>query len=107
MYYYMSLIFLVFYKVFSNQYWGWFLFLLPLLDLKTLIKKTWILNIFLIIITTILHTFIYPLNYTQWLDTLLQKQVSMFLVWVMIFSSLILPVLAIRMFYDLFKKDTA
>lgn len=99
------LIFLVFYKVFSNQYWGWFLFLLPLLDIRTLLKKTWIINIFLIILTTILHTFIYPLNYSEWLDTLNQRNVNLFLIWVMIISSAILPILAVRMFYDLFKKD--
>lgn len=101
------LLFLIFYKVFSNQYWGWFLFLLPLIDLKTLLKKHWIINIFLIVLTTILHTFIYPLNYTQWLDTLNQKNIDSFLVCIMIVASFILPVLAARMFYDLFKKDTA
>lgn len=100
------LIFLIFYKVFSNQYWAWFLFLLPLINLKTLLARHWIFNIFLIILTTILHTFIYPLNYSQWLDILNRGEMDMFLVSVMIISSFILPVLAIRMFYDLFKKDS-
>lgn len=100
------LVFLIFYKVFSNQYWAWFLFLIPLIDIKKLLKPVWIINIALIILTTILHTFIYPLNYTQWLDTLQQKNVDYFLVWVMIVSSAILPLVAVRIYYDLFKKST-
>lgn len=100
------LVFLIFYKVFSNQYWAWFLFLIPLISWKTLSRSSWVINIFLIILTTILHTFIYPLNYTEWLDTLQQKRIDVFLIWVMIISSAILPVLAIRIYYDLFKKDT-
>lgn len=99
------LVFLVFYKVFSNQYWAWFLFLIPLISWRTLSRTSWIINIFLIILTTILHTFIYPLNYTEWLDTLQQKNIDTFLIWTMIISSAILPVLAIRIYYDLFKKD--
>jgi len=101
------LIFLVFYKVFSNQYWAWFLFLLPLIEIKTLLSRKWIINIFLIILTTILHTYIYPLNYSEWLESLNGGRISMFLVWIMIISSFIMPVLVIRMFYDLFKKDSA
>ena len=100
------LVFLIFYKVFSNQYWAWFLFLIPLISWKTLSRSSWIINLFLVILTTILHTFIYPLNYTEWLDTLQQKRIDVFLIWVMIISSAILPVLAIRIYYDLFKKDT-
>lgn len=100
------LVFLIFYKVFSNQYWAWFLFLVPLINFKKLLSPAWIINIFLIILTTILHTFIYPLNYTEWLNTLQRKNIDMFLVWVMIISSLILPILAIRIYYDLFKKNT-
>lgn len=100
------LVFLIFYKVFSNQYWAWFLFLLPLINLRTLLTPRWIVNITLVILTTILHTFIYPLNYTQWLDILNQKYMDMFLIWVMIISSTILPFLAVRMGYDLFKKSS-
>lgn len=100
------LVFLIFYKVFSNQYWAWFLFLLPLISLKRLLTSAWMINIFLIIITTILHTFIYPLNYTEWLDILQRKNIDLFLVWVMIISSAILPIAAIRIYYDLFKKHT-
>lgn len=100
------LVFLIFYKVFSNQYWAWFLFLVPLISLKRLLSPSWMINIFLIILTTVLHTFIYPLNYTEWLNTLQRKNIDMFLVWVMILSSLILPVLAIRIYYDLFKENT-
>jgi len=99
------LVFLIFSKVFSNQYWAWFLFLIPLLKLKTLQTRGWLINIFLIILTTILHTFIFPLNYTEWLNVLARKNVDWMLIWVMIISSLILPILAVRIFIDVFKND--
>lgn len=99
------LLFLIFYKVFSNQYWAWFLFLLPLLDLRTLLRPGWMFNIFLVVLTTILHTFIYPLNYTEWLDVLNHKREDWFLVWVMVISSFILIVLAYRITLDVFRKD--
>lgn len=98
------LVFLIFSKVLANQYLGWFLFLLPLLSLKELLTKTWIINIFLIILTTLLHTFIYPLHYTDWLRILNQKQPDLFLTGIMLISSLILIILGIRISYDVFKN---
>lgn len=98
------LVFLIFSKVFSNQYWAWFLFLLPLLPTKILLSRSWIINIFLISLTTIFHTFIYPLNYTEWLQILIQKKPDFILTSVMLISSLILPVLAIRITFNVFKN---
>lgn len=100
------LVFLIFSKVLSNQYLGWFLFLLPLLNLKELLRKTWIVNIFLVILTIILHTFIYPLNYTQWLGILTQKQPDLILTTVMLSSSFILIALVVNIIFDVFKKDS-
>ena len=100
------LVFLVFSKVLSNQYLGWFLFLLPLISLKDLLKKHWIINIFLVVLTTILHTFIYPLNYTEWLEILKQKQPDFILTGSMLISSLILIILVIRMSYDVFRDHS-
>lgn len=100
------LVFLIFSKVLSNQYLGWFLFLLPLLNLKELLRKTWIVNIFLVILTIILHTFIYPLNYTQWLGLLTQKQPDLILTTVMLSSSFILIVLAVNITFDVFKRGS-
>lgn len=102
---FLLLLFLIFSKVLSNQYLAWFLFMVPFIDIKTLLKKGWIINIFLIILTTILHTFIYPLNYTAWLEVLAGGKVDYFLVWIMILSSLILPVLAITIGFDVFKNE--
>lgn len=98
------LVFLIFSKVFSNQYWAWFLLIVPLIDVKTLIKKTWIINIFLIILTTIMHTFIYPLNYSEWLAILSEGKMDLLLFWTAIISNLILLILAIRISYQVFKQ---
>ncbi len=100
------LVFLIFSKVLSNQYLGWFLFLLPLLSMKELLKKTWIINIFLVTLTTILHTFIYPLNYSEWLGVLNKKQPDFLLTWSMLISSFILLVLAVRITFDVFKENS-
>ena len=100
------LVFLIFYKVFNNQYLAWFLFMIPLIDIKMLLRKTWVMNIFLIFLTIILHTYIYPLNYSDWLAILSEKRINLFLLWVMITSSIILPILAIRIAINVFKvKD--
>lgn len=100
------LIFLIFSKVLSNQYLGWWLFLVPLIGLKDLLQRRWIINIFLIILTTILHTYIYPLNYSEWLAILNRKQPDVILTSVMLISSLILVILAVRITYDVFKKNS-
>jgi len=81
------------------------MFMLPLIDIKILLRKSWIINIFLVCLTMILHTYIYPLNYSAWLAVLNTGQMELFLFWVMLISNFILPVLAIRMIIDLFKHD--
>lgn len=98
------LIFLIFSKVLCNQYLGWFLLTLPLIGIKTLLQRTWIINIFLIILTVILHTYIYPLNYSEWLAVFTEKKINLFLLWMMIGSNLLLPVLAIRIGINVFKS---
>jgi hypothetical protein len=98
------LTFLIFSKVFSNQYWAWLLFLIPLLDLKTFVSRKWVINLFLILLTTILHTFIYPLNYSEWLRVLNEKNLDFILVSAMLISSFILPVVAVRIAIDVFKN---
>lgn len=98
------LVFLIFYKVFNNQYMAWFLFMLPLIELKILLRRTWIINIFLVFITIILHTYIYPLNYSEWLAILTEGKMDLFLLWVMATSSFILPVLAVRIAINVFKS---
>lgn len=98
------LTFLIFSKVLCNQYLGWFLLTLPLIGIKTLLQRTWIINIFIIILTAILHTFIYPLNYSEWLAVFTEQKIDLFLLWIMIGSNLLLPVLAIRMGINVFKN---
>lgn len=97
------LVFLILYKVFNNQYMAWFLFMLPLIDLKILLRKTWVINIFLVFLTIVLHTYIYPLNYSAWLAILTEGKMDLFLLWVMMTSSVILPILAIRIAINVFK----
>ena len=99
------IIFLVFSKVFFNQYWAWFLFLLPLLKFKTLLSKGWMVNIFLIILATIMRTFIYPLHYSEWLAALNGGTANPILLWTMMISSFILIVLAARITVDVFLKE--
>lgn len=101
---FLLLIFLLFSKVLSNQYLAWFLFMIPLIDIKVLLRKAWIINIFLIIITTILHTFIYPLNYSRWLDVLNKGVIDLLLLWVVLISNFLLIVLGVRIGFDVYKN---
>lgn len=98
------LTFLIFSKVFSNQYWAWFLFLIPLIPTKTLLTPRWVINIFLITLTTVLHTVIFPLNYSEWLQLLNEKRPDSILISIMLISSFILPVVAARIALDVFRN---
>lgn len=98
------LIFLIFSKVLSNQYLAWFLFMLPLLDIKILLKKTWVINIFLVILTTILHTYIYPLNYSAWLAVLVEQKFDPVLFWTVLVSNFLLILLGVRIGIDVYKS---
>ena len=98
------LVFLIFSKVLSNQYLAWFLFMLPLIDVRVLLRKSWIINLFLVCLTMILHTYIYPLNYSGWLSFLNDRKMDLFLLWVVLISNFILPVLALRIIIDVFKS---
>lgn len=90
------LVFLLFSKVLSNQYLAWFLFMLPLIDIKVLLRKSWIINIFLIVLSIILHTYVYPLNYSNWVNMLVGGFINPFLLWSILISNLLLIILAIR-----------
>lgn len=98
------LIFLLFSKNLSNQYLAWFLFMVPLIDMKILLRKEWVINIFLIIVTTILHTFIYPLNYSGWLAVLNTGNIDLLLLWTVLISNFLLIVLGIRIGIDVYKN---
>lgn len=98
------LIFLLFSKVLSNQYLAWFLLMLPLIDIKILLRKSWIINIFLIILSIILHTYIYPLNYSAWIDMLVGGFINPFLLWSVLISNLLLIILAIRIGFYVYKN---
>lgn len=98
------LVFLIFSKVLFVQYLAWFLFMVPLIDIKILLRKGWFINIFLIIVTTILHTFIYPLNYSGWLDVLNTGNIDLLLLWTVLISNFLLIVLGIRIGIDVYKN---
>jgi hypothetical protein len=98
------LVFLIFSKVLCNQYLGWFLLTVPLIGMKTVLSRTWVINIFLIIITAILHTFIYPLNYSEWLAIFTEQRMDVFLFAVMAIANLLLLVLALRIGINVFKN---
>lgn len=98
------LVFLLFSKVLSNQYLAWFLFMVPLIDIKILLRKGWIINIFLIIVTTILHTFVYPLNYSRWLAVLNTGNIDVLLLWTVLISNFLLIVLGVRIGFDVYKN---
>lgn len=99
------LLFLIFSKVLSNQYLGWFLFMLPLIDIRTILKKTWIINIFVLVISIILHTYIYPLNYSGWLSVLTTGVIDPVLFWSVLISNFLLIVLALRIGLNTYKNN--
>lgn len=98
------LLFLVFSKVLSNQYLAWFLFVIPLLDYKRFTSPFWITNLFLIILTTILHTYIFPLQYTAWLEIFTRNNYDPFLFSIGIFSNIILVIILGRLIYEVLIK---
>lgn len=101
---FLLLVFLIFSKVLSNQYLAWFLLMLPLIDMKTLLQRKWIITTFLIFLTTFLHTYIYPLNYPEWLAMLVDKSMNPLLFWVMIIANFLLVLIAVRIGQDVFKN---
>ncbi|MBI2021828.1 DUF2029 domain-containing protein [Candidatus Daviesbacteria bacterium] len=102
------LLFLIFSKVLSHQYLLWYMLLVPLLDLKLLLTKIWIFNIFLILLTTFIHQYIYPLNYSQLLgDFYGQMGRSAHLFWINTLGNLILIILFISQFIEYVKKNSS
>ncbi|MBI2011982.1 hypothetical protein HYS91_04395 [Candidatus Daviesbacteria bacterium] len=100
------LLFLIFSKVLSHQYLLWFLLLIPLLNYKRLMSRAWIVNIFLILLTNLLHQYIYPLNYTQFLNDYYNHNVlSSYLFWLNALSNLILVIIFWRIFREIKIKD--
>ncbi len=94
------LIFLIFSKVLSHQYLLWFLLLIPLISYKKLTSSAWIINILLIILTNLLHQFVYPLNYSQFLFDYNSGNLG-YLFWINALSNFILILLFIRIFWDI------
>lgn len=101
---FITLIFLIFSKVLCNQYLSWFLLMLPLVELKTLLKKSWIVSIFLLIISLILHTFIYPLNYSSWLSLLSGGDFNLFLFFTMLASNFLLIAVAVIICFNIYRN---
>lgn len=98
------LVFLMFSKVLSNQYLAWFLLLIPLINIKDLLKRPWIINMFLLIISIILHSFIFPLNYTTWLEIFTLNKFDPFLFYIGIVSNLLLILVLFRLGYEVFGR---
>lgn len=90
------LLFLIFSKVFAPQYIIWVVTLLPMVEFKNLINTNWAINLFLVLSATFLFQYIYPLNYSSWLNSFSSPEVS-FLFILNSLRNLLLVILAIRL----------
>ncbi len=96
------LLFLLFSKVIAPQYILWFSLLLPLVDIKNLIFKTeWIINLFLILLIVFLYQYIYPLNYSEWLNMFKLNMGIAPLFLINALRNFLLVLLAVRLFNQL------
>lgn len=94
-------IFLVFSKVLSHQYLLWFFLLIPLLPKHVLFSKVWIINTFLVLFITFFYQNIYPLNYSQFLDSFSDPSKDWHLFAINSAAHFLMIVLLIRQFIDL------
>lgn len=63
------LVFLTFSKVFSQQYFLWYLYLLPLVGFSNLVCSVWWRCILLVsVLINLSFVYVYPLNYDQFID---------------------------------------
>mgnify|MGYP001611779495 FL=1 len=98
------LLFLIFSKVLPHQYLLWFMLLIPLIDIKILISREWTINLFIVLITTFIHQYIYPLNYSQFLSGFSNPTEAMHLFTINRIAHILLIVLFIRLMFEI-KKD--
>lgn len=100
------LTFLTFSKVLSNQYLAWFLCMLPLIKSSVLTKPKWIITIFILAVSVIMHTYIFPLEYSAWLDLFNGNNQDPFLFWIGVISNLMLVVILFKLTYEVIaRKD--
>lgn len=91
------LLFLIFSKVFTPQYFLWFMLLIPLIDVRELFKNFEWVNLLVILLAAFLHQYIYPLNYGAW-EGFYTTGNSSYLFWLNFIRYLLLGYLFIKFF---------
>lgn len=97
------LLFLIFSKVLPHQYLLWFMLLIPFVRIRILVSKAWLVNLFIVLLTTFLHQYIYPLNYSQFLSGFSNPTEAMHLFTINRLAHILLIVLFIRLMFELKK----
>ena len=93
------LLFLLFSKILNHQYILWFMLLLPLVSLKSIMQHSiWIVVIFLTLLMTFISQYIYPLNYTDWVTQLYVNGTHLHLFWLNTIRNIILVILFVLLF---------
>jgi len=73
---------------------------------KNHLKKTiWKINLLLILLTSLLSQFIYPLNYTEFLEELMGKNNFSFVFYASIVRNILLVVLLVSLIFDWLKSS--
>ena len=99
------LLFLVFQKVIAPQYILWFVFLIPLLNISGMTdRRGWAENVILVELICFLYQFLYPLNYSLWIEGLQKHRHITLLLTINSVRNILLVVVCLRVFLDL--KDT-
>lgn len=90
------ILFLIFSKVIHHQYLLWFMLLLPLIDPNLFFKKTkWFIILTLVIFTTFINQYVYPLNYSNWMFGFYANGSYQYLFWLIFLRNILLVVILI------------
>jgi len=94
-----TLLFLIFSKGINPQYIFWFLLFFPMVKIDKVIEK-YLVQLFLVLVVILLTQYVYPLNYTQFLQNFYTRgqQVGIF------YLNSLRNLLLIALFIGLFKK---
>lgn len=97
-----ALLFLLFSKILHHQYTLWFMLLIPLLDVKLLlIQARWVIFLFLTLLASILHQYVYPLHYTEWIFNFYTTGSYSYLFWLIALRNGIFIFLAVILLVEL------
>ena len=91
------LLFLTFAKILHHQYTLWFMLLLPLLNIDQIFKNSfWVVNIFVILVMSLLHQYIYPLNFYTFIGEFYTYGTREYLFWMIVARNVLLVWVCLR-----------